>query len=84
MGFEPTTPGTTIQCSNQLSYTHHVFHSLRIVAYTVLLCNTFDLFWIVYFYFFRDILELDPLSCGYPFVVRVFAFDHFRYIVCVI
>ena len=24
MGFEPTTPGTTIRCSNQLSYTHHV------------------------------------------------------------
>ena len=24
MGFEPTTPGTTIQCSNQLSYNHHV------------------------------------------------------------
>ena len=22
MGFEPTTPGSTIQCSNQLSYTH--------------------------------------------------------------
>ena len=24
MGLEPTTPGTTIQCSNQLSYTHHI------------------------------------------------------------
>ena len=24
MGFEPTTPGTTIRCSNQLSYTHHM------------------------------------------------------------
>ena len=24
MGFEPTTPGTTIQCSNQLSYSHRV------------------------------------------------------------
>jgi hypothetical protein len=23
MGFEPTAPGTTNQCSNQLSYTHH-------------------------------------------------------------
>ena len=23
-GFEPSTPGTTIRCSNQLSYTHHV------------------------------------------------------------
>ena len=22
-GFEPSTPGTTIRCSNQLSYTHH-------------------------------------------------------------
>ena len=25
MGLEPTTPGTTIRCSNQLSYTHHIF-----------------------------------------------------------
>lgn len=24
MGFEPTTPGSTDQCSNQLSYTHHM------------------------------------------------------------
>ena len=24
MGLEPTTPGTTIRCSNQLSYTHQV------------------------------------------------------------
>ena len=24
MGLEPTTPGTTIRCSNQLSYTHHI------------------------------------------------------------
>ena len=24
MGFEPTAPGTTNQCSNQLSYTHHI------------------------------------------------------------
>ena len=24
MGLEPTTPGTTIQCSNQLSYTHQI------------------------------------------------------------
>ena len=27
MGFEPTTPGTTIRCSNQLSYTHHAYDS---------------------------------------------------------
>ncbi len=25
MGFEPTTLGTTIRYSNQLSYTHHLF-----------------------------------------------------------
>ena len=24
MGLEPTTPGTTIQCYYQLSYTHHI------------------------------------------------------------
>ncbi len=24
MGFEPTTPGTTNRCSNQLSYDHHL------------------------------------------------------------
>ena len=24
-GIEPSTPGTTIRCPNQLSYTHHVF-----------------------------------------------------------
>ena len=24
-GLEPSTPGTTIRCSNQLSYTHHMF-----------------------------------------------------------
>ena len=24
MGLEPTTPGTTIQCSNRLSYIHHL------------------------------------------------------------
>ena len=27
MGFEPTTPGTTIQCSNRLSYIHHVIYN---------------------------------------------------------
>ena len=26
-GFEPSTPGTTIRCSNQLSYTHHIFYA---------------------------------------------------------
>ncbi len=25
MGLEPTTNGTTIRYSNQLSYTHHIF-----------------------------------------------------------
>ena len=25
-GLEPSTPGTTIRCSNQLSYTHHIYH----------------------------------------------------------
>ena len=28
-GFEPSTPGTTIRCSNQLSYTHHRSEMVR-------------------------------------------------------
>ena len=30
-GLEPSTPGTTIRCSNQLSYTHHIkqWHAKR-------------------------------------------------------
>ena len=28
-GLEPSTPGTTIRCSNQLSYTHHINHLAR-------------------------------------------------------
>ena len=28
-GLEPSTPGTTIRCSNQLSYTHHIYHLAR-------------------------------------------------------
>ena len=27
-GLEPSTPGTTIRCSNQLSYTHHITDDL--------------------------------------------------------
>ena len=30
MGLEPTTPGTTNQCSNQLSYNHRVFVSAKV------------------------------------------------------
>ena len=30
MGFEPTTLGTTIRYSNQLSYTHHLFRLTEI------------------------------------------------------
>ena len=30
MGFEPTTLGTTIRYSNQLSYTHHQFRLTEI------------------------------------------------------
>ncbi len=31
MGFEPTTLGTTIRCSNQLSYMHHFRSGTSIV-----------------------------------------------------
>ena len=31
-GLEPSTPGTTIRCSNQLSYTHHIYHPHGILA----------------------------------------------------
>ena len=30
-GFEPATPGITIRCSNQLSYSHHVRGFLRAI-----------------------------------------------------
>ncbi len=33
MGLEPTTPGTTIQCSIQLSYTHHLLQKERKVDF---------------------------------------------------
>ena len=29
MGLEPTTLGTTIRCSNQLSYTHHIVYPME-------------------------------------------------------
>ena len=29
-GLEPSTPGTTIRCSNQLSYTHHITDVVRL------------------------------------------------------
>ncbi len=28
-GFEPSTPGTTIRYSNQLSYTHHIYRNVN-------------------------------------------------------
>ena len=31
MGFEPTTLGTTIRCSNQLSYIHHLIFAKLII-----------------------------------------------------
>ena len=31
-GLEPSTPGTTIRCSNQLSYTHHICCILALAA----------------------------------------------------
>ena len=36
MGFEPTTPGTTIQCSNQLSYSHRLYWAAKIVLYRLI------------------------------------------------
>ena len=34
-GLEPSTPGTTIRCSNQLSYTHHISCIRAIFAATL-------------------------------------------------
>ena len=33
MGLEPTTLGTTIRCSNQLSYTHHIDNASGTVSH---------------------------------------------------
>ena len=35
MGLEPTTPGTTIQCSNQLSYGRHYAGIMLLWGFTV-------------------------------------------------
>ena len=54
-GFEPATPGTTIQCSNQLSYNHHVallskaganiiFYLKSMQAFFEVLCENFLIF----------------------------------------
>ena len=34
MGLEPSTPGTTIRCSNQLSYTHHISCTRELATYS--------------------------------------------------
>ena len=33
MGLEPTTLGTTIQCSNQLSYIHHLMPFNELISF---------------------------------------------------
>ena len=33
-GLEPSTPGTTIRCSNQLSYTHHISCTRELATYS--------------------------------------------------
>ena len=88
MGFEPTTPGTTIQCSNQLSYTHHGTFSLGIVTYTELLCNTlhskmiaFNNNYVSTLYYRIIILKLNTFSCINTIIIRMFMFYHFRYII---
>ena len=44
MGLEPTTLGTTIQCSNQLSYIHRLFSIVQI--FCELFCATCAAFFI--------------------------------------
>ena len=52
MGFEPTTLGTTILYSNQLSYIHHV------IRFRIGCKSNTDFYYIqIYGYFFFGILE---------------------------
>ena len=44
MGFEPTTLGTTIRYSNQLSYTHHQFRLPEIGCKNTTFFQNGDLF----------------------------------------
>ena len=62
MGFEPTTPGTTIQCSNQLSYIHRI-NRLGIVTYGALLCNTFIAFSHVFKYYVSVVQSQYSTPC---------------------
>ena len=54
MGFEPTTPGTTIQCSNQLSYNHHSDFEVANIAFNFLVTQQLNCVFNAFFSFFND------------------------------
>ncbi len=72
MGLEPTTLGTTIQCSNQLSYIHRVvlFQRRCKDRYSILLCKQFAHF------FHSKRYSSTPVFC-FPSRSRV-AFTYLR------
>jgi hypothetical protein len=61
MGFEPTTPGTTIQCSNQLSYNHHNDFEVANIVFNFLVMQQRNCVFNAFFSFSDDVALNDDL-----------------------